>query len=85
MTARFSGLADTMSVLLRGSTAMALAYAAFQEEVKGTLEVGKYADVVVLTKDVMTIDPLEILSTEVEMTVLCGKVVYTRVSAQQAQ
>ncbi len=61
------------------------AYAAFQEDVKGNLEVGKYADVVVLTKDIMTIEPPEILSAEVEMTVLGGKVVYVREHARQAQ
>ncbi len=61
------------------------AHAAFQENVKGTIEVGKYADVVVLSKDIMTIQVEEILTTEVVMTILGGKVVYSRDKGQQAQ
>jgi len=54
------------------------AYAEFQEREKGSLEVGKLADIVVLSKDIFTIAPEEILETEVEMTVLGGEIVYSR-------
>lgn len=53
------------------------AYAAFEENVKGSLEPGKLADFVVLDQDIMTIEPSEILETSVYMTVLDGRPVYT--------
>jgi predicted amidohydrolase YtcJ len=52
------------------------AYGAFQEKMKGTLEYGKYADLTVLSKDIMTISPKEILETEVIMTIVGGRIVY---------
>jgi predicted amidohydrolase YtcJ len=52
------------------------AYAGFQEREKGTLEPGKWADMVVLTDDIMKIDPLKILTTRVEKTIIAGDVVY---------
>ena len=54
------------------------AYAAFMEHESGTLTAGKYADFVVLDRDIMTVAPEEILRTAVVMTVLGGKVVYKR-------
>ena len=54
------------------------AYAAFEEESKGTLKVGKYADVVVLSKDILTVPEAEIPSTEVRYTIVGGKVRYRR-------
>jgi predicted amidohydrolase YtcJ len=54
------------------------AYAAFEEDLKGSLEPGKLADLVVLSKDIMTIPAPEILDTEVLMTFLGGKVVYRK-------
>lgn len=52
------------------------AYAAFEEDVKGSIVPGKLADLVVLSKDVMKIPPEEILDTKVEMTILGGKIVH---------
>jgi predicted amidohydrolase YtcJ len=52
------------------------AYAAFEEESKGTLKVGKYADLVVLSKDILTVAESEIPSTEVRYTIVGGKVRY---------
>jgi predicted amidohydrolase YtcJ len=52
------------------------AYAAFEEESKGTLKVGKYADVVVLSKDILTVAASEIPSTEIRYTIVGGKVRY---------
>jgi predicted amidohydrolase YtcJ len=54
------------------------AYAAFEEDLKGSIAPGKLADLVVLSKDVMTIPAPEILKTEVLMTVLGGKVVFEK-------
>jgi predicted amidohydrolase YtcJ len=54
------------------------AYAAFEENVKGSIEVGKLADLVVLSDDILTIDPVKIKDTMVDMTVFDGKVIYER-------
>ncbi len=54
------------------------AYAAFMEDVSGSLTPGKYADFVVLDQDIMTVAEERILDTKVEMTVLGGKQVYRR-------
>ena len=52
------------------------AYAAFEEELKGSLEVGKLADIVILSRDIMTIPAPEILDTEVLTTILGGRIAY---------
>ncbi|MDH3495509.1 MAG: amidohydrolase [Gemmatimonadota bacterium] len=52
------------------------AYAAFMEDVSGSLTAGKYADFVVLDQDIMSVAADRILDTRVEMTVLGGVVVY---------
>ncbi|HVP36873.1 MAG TPA: amidohydrolase [Terriglobales bacterium] len=52
------------------------AYAEFQERKKGSLEIGKLADIVVLSKDIFSIPLEDIPEVDVEMTVLGGKVVY---------
>jgi predicted amidohydrolase YtcJ len=52
------------------------AHAAFEEKTKGTLEVGKYADMVVLTKDILTVPEEEIPTAKVAYTIVGGKVRY---------
>jgi len=52
------------------------AYAAFEENVRGTIEVGKLADLTVLSADIMKIPEMEILKTHCVMTVIGGEVVY---------
>ena len=52
------------------------AYAAFMENESGSLTAGKYADFVVLDRDIMTSAPEDILRTRVLLTVLGGKPVY---------
>jgi predicted amidohydrolase YtcJ len=52
------------------------AYAAFQEKELGSLTPGKYADFVVLDRDVMQIPATEILATRVLATYLGGRIVY---------
>jgi predicted amidohydrolase YtcJ len=54
------------------------AYASGEESSKGSITVGKLADLVVLSRDIFAIPPQEILETEVVATVLHGKVVYWR-------
>jgi len=51
------------------------AFAAFEEEDRGTIAVGKRADLTVFTRDVTAIPPAEILTTRVAMTVVGGEVV----------
>lgn len=71
------GEALTMPEAIVGYTRLA-AHLTFEEDTKGSLEVGKLADMVVLSQDLLTIDPDETMSTEVEMTILGGNVVYER-------
>jgi len=52
------------------------AYASFDEDRKGTLEVGKVADLVVLAEDICETDPHSIKDIQVKMTLCGGKVVY---------
>jgi len=54
------------------------AYAAFEEKIKGTLTVGKLADVTVLTKDIMTCPEDEIPTAEIAYTIVGGKVLYKK-------
>ena len=54
------------------------AYASFEENEKGTLEPGKLADMVFLSKDPLSVPPEEIRNIEVEKTVLGGRTVFTR-------
>ncbi len=54
------------------------AYAAFEEKDKGSIEVGKLADLTVLSKDIMKIPEPEILSTECTMTVIGGDIVFEK-------
>ena len=55
---------------------LAAAYAAFEEDVKGSLAPGKLADVVVLSRDILTVADEEIPGTEVVVTIVGGKVAY---------
>jgi hypothetical protein len=54
------------------------AYAEFHEDVKGSIKVGKLADLVVLNQNLFEIEPKEILDTKVDLTMLGGKVVFKR-------
>ena len=59
----------------------AAAYAGGEEAIKGTLSPGKLADLVVLSQDIFTIDPMAILETEVVATLFDGEFVYMREDA----
>ena len=52
------------------------AFAAFEEDLKGSITPGKLADITVLSKDIMTVPENEILDTEIVYTILGGEVVY---------
>ncbi|MEE9576709.1 MAG: amidohydrolase [Gemmatimonadota bacterium] len=52
------------------------AYAAFEEDRKGTLAPGKYADIVVLSKDILTVSEEEIPEARVLFTIVGGEVKY---------
>ena len=52
------------------------AYAAFEDKLRGTIEVGKLADLTILSADIMTIPELEILKTRCVMTVINGEIVH---------
>ena len=54
------------------------AYAAFQENLLGSLKPGKLADISVLSQDIMTVAEEEILTTEVRMTIVGGRVLYQK-------
>jgi predicted amidohydrolase YtcJ len=54
------------------------AYAEFSEKEKGTIEVGKFADLVVHSKDLLTISHKEILTTAPVYTIFNGKIVYQK-------
>lgn len=52
------------------------AYAEFQENLKGTISPGKLADLVIISRNIFNIDPKEIESASVVMTIFNGRVVY---------
>ena len=69
------------SEALKGMTRWA-AYSNFEENQKGTIAVGKDADFVILTKDIMTVGERQILSAEVLATFSNGSMVYRRGAEQ---
>tara|TARA_B100000700_G_scaffold328725_1_gene447563 strand:+ start:1622 stop:3292 length:1671 start_codon:yes stop_codon:yes gene_type:complete len=52
------------------------AYAAFEENIKGSIEVGKFADFTVLDQDILTIQEDKILDTKILMTIIGGQIKY---------
>lgn len=54
------------------------AYASFEEDLKGSIEVGKLADFVILNEDILTIAPEKIKDVEVLFTILDGKIIYKK-------
>lgn len=60
------------------SYTMANAYAAFEEDLKGSLTPGKLADITVLSQDILEVEEAEIPSTRVDITIVGGQVRYRR-------
>jgi hypothetical protein len=77
----FAGQSMTRAEALRSYTIDA-AYAAREEDIKGSLTPGKLADIVVLSKDIMQCPADEIREARVDMTILGGEVVYSRLHVQ---
>ncbi|HWQ34279.1 MAG TPA: amidohydrolase [Blastocatellia bacterium] len=67
----------TVAEAIRAYT-MGSAYASFEEKLKGSIEPGKLADLVVLSDDILTINPIEIEKVKVVMTIFDGRVIYER-------
>lgn len=76
-TTFFPGQRMTRMEALRSYT-LSNAYAAFEEDVKGSLEIGKYGDLVVLSKDILECPDEEIMDTKIDMTIVAGEVLYER-------
>jgi len=58
------------------SYTMGNAFAAFEENIKGSLTPGKLADITILSQDLLTVADADIMDTGIEMTILGGKVRY---------
>lgn len=54
------------------------AYSSFEDEIKGSLELGKLADLVVLNEDIFNVPENKIKDIHVEMTMVDGKIVYKK-------
>jgi predicted amidohydrolase YtcJ len=54
------------------------AFASFEEEMKGSIEVGKLADLIVLSGNIMETPPEEILDINVDMTMVDGEILYEK-------
>jgi predicted amidohydrolase YtcJ len=54
------------------------AFGAFEENIKGSIEVGKLADFTVFSKDIMEVEPSKILETEIEYTIIGGQIMYKK-------
>lgn len=54
------------------------AYASYEEHLKGSIEVGKAADIAVLSKNILDVEPKEILDIVIEMTLVDGEIVYSK-------
>ena len=54
------------------------AYAGFDEATRGSLKAGKYADVTVLSKDILTVAEDQIPTAQVSYTIVGGKILYRK-------
>ena len=52
------------------------AYGAFEEDIKGSIEIGKYADFTVLSQNIITVPEDQILNTKVRYTIINGQIEY---------
>jgi urease alpha subunit len=64
----------TVEEAMRAYT-MGSAYASFDEKLKGSIEPGKLADLLVLSDDIFSIDPVKIADTKVWMTIFDGRII----------
>jgi hypothetical protein len=61
------------------------AFGAFEEDIKGSVEVGKYADFTIFSNDIMNIPDEMILDTKVVMTIVNGEILFSDGSIQDVQ
>jgi hypothetical protein len=54
------------------------AYSAWEEDYKGTIETGKLADLIVVDRDPLKIDPDDLKNVEIILTMIDGKIVYQK-------
>lgn len=66
-------MSDAITAYTRNS-----AYLTWEEDIKGTIEPGKLADLVVFSEDLLTIDPDRTMEVEVDFTIIDGNIVYER-------
>ena len=64
---------------------MGSAYAEFQEQNKGSISVGKWADMVLLSEDIFQIKAERIKDVKVDMTIVGGKLVFDRLKPNTAR
>jgi len=60
------------------SYTLSAAYAAFEEDLKGSLSPGKLADITVLSKDILTVPEEEIREARADLTIVGGEILYAR-------
>ena len=54
------------------------AYASFEENIKGSLEVGKLADMIILSEDILKMDVMEIYNIKVDLVMIDGEICHER-------
>ncbi|WP_317854032.1 amidohydrolase [Chakrabartyella piscis] len=54
------------------------AYQSYEENIKGSLEIGKLADLIVLDRDIVHMDTMDLNQVQVDMTMIDGEIVFTR-------
>jgi predicted amidohydrolase YtcJ len=54
------------------------AYAAFEENIKGSLEIGKLADITILSNNLLKVSESDILNTKILTTIVGGKILYEK-------
>ena len=79
MSGKVSGPDEAITIeeAVRGYT-ITSAFINFDENIKGSLEPGKYADMIVLPADILTVSEKELMALEVAQTYLQGELVYQR-------
>ncbi|MBI4545611.1 MAG: amidohydrolase [Gemmatimonadetes bacterium] len=79
----YPGQRMTREEALRSYT-LANAYAAFEEDIKGSLTPGKLADIVVLSRNILSVPEAAILDARVDYTIVGGQVSYQRQALDKA-